>query len=199
MPSLNGNKNGNSRTLFKCRVNLNMSLLSFLHIVNVLLCVHARGVDHVHVDGKIQAANVYSKEINLNHVRKRSAKAFGSLDELGGNTNDVIGQASENLDEYGRKANTVLVNVGKEASQNINKWGEEATANLDKFGEEAGKNLNKFGEEATKKLNKFGKDATKEINAVLSNFKGTTDDMSNYASKKGQESIDDIQQWFKEK
>ena len=74
----------------------------------------------------------------------------------------------------------------------INHIGEESTKQLNKFGDEAIKGLQNFGDDAAKKLNKFGEDASKQI-------KGTANDFSNYANKKSQESLDDVQQWFKDK
>ena len=189
-------------------------LMIFLQALSLLHCVHAKPFDQVQVLSETKIANQNENAFLLPHARTKrdelSSQASGQLDDLGSSANDAINQASGKFDEIGSEANAALGDVGSTASQNINKFGEQASENLNKFGEEASNNLNrvgeeatrqfeKFGEEATKNLNKFGEDATKELNTALKNFEGTANDLSNYANTKGQQSLDDLQLWFKEK
>ena len=109
------------------------------------------------------------------------------------------GEASNNINSISEDLQISMSNVEDVASKQINQIGEESTKQLNKFGDEAMKGLQNFGDDAAKKLNKFGEDASEQFNTALKNFEGTANDFSNYANKKSQESLDDVQQWFKDK
>ena len=100
---------------------------------------------------------------------------------------------SPNLDQIKDNLNFDKLNqVGSELN-------DKASDNIDQFGREANAALSNLGEEASQNLNRFGKDASKKLDSALSSLNGTISDLSIHATKKGEETIDDIQQWIKDK
>ena len=136
-------------------------------------------------------SNVNSDFLTLPHLiikRDESSK----LDNFGE-------EASKTFSEFGNEASQNINRLGNDASKNLNKFGDEATKQLENFGDKSMKNIEKFGEDASKKLNKLGKDATKKLNTALKDFEGTSNDLSNYANTRGQESLDNAQDWLEDK
>lgn len=93
---------------------------------------------------------------------------------------DESTKTSGSLDELGSSVNDTI---------------DQDSGNLDELGREANDALGNLGKQA----NTFVDDASREFNTVLKNVTGTVGDFTNYANTKGQETIDDILQWFKDK
>ena len=130
----------------------------------------------------------------LSHVVLH-AKTAGIPEDAKDNIEDAQRMVvdSPNLDQIKDNLNFDKLNqVGSELS-------DKASDNLDQFGREANAALSNLGEEASQNLDKFGKDASKKLDSALSSLNGTVSDLSIHATKKGEETIDDIQQWIKDK
>ena len=61
------------------------------------------------------------------------------------------------------------------------------------------KQVERYGEEAMENFNKIQQEAGETLNELGKNFEGTANDLSNFANKRGQETIDDAQQWLNDK
>ena len=90
-------------------------------------------------------------------------------------------------------------NFRAEISNNYNKVQDVASKNVDRISGEVQNQIGVYGKEAMKNLENAREDAARKITEFSKNFEGTANDLSNYANTKGQESLDDVQQWFKDK
>ena len=79
------------------------------------------------------------------------------------------------------------------------KFQDVASKNVDRISGEVQNQIGAYGNEAMKNLENAREDAARKITEFSKNFEGTANDLSNYANTQGQESLDDVQQWFKDK
>ena len=174
------------------------------------ICLSARKIENILIRDQHTPTTALGNGIFSYSIRnKRDTNSINQKDVLQNinNLNEGInlqlnsheGEALNNINSISEDIQISMSNVEDVASKQINQIGEESTKQLNKFGDEAMKGLQNFGDDAAKQLNKFGGDASEQINTAMKNFEGTANDFSNYANKKSQESLDDVQQWFKDK
>ena len=189
-----------------------MSLIScmILHTMLLCICLSARKIENIlirdqHTPTTALENGIFSYSIrnkrDTNSINQQNVlENINNLKEgINLQLNSDEGEALNNVNSISEDIQISMSNVEDVASKQINQIGEESTKQLNKFGDEAMKGLQNFGDDAAKKLNKFGEDASEQINTAMKNFEGTANDFSNYANKKSQESLDDVQQWFKDK
>ena len=171
------------------------------------ICLSARKIENILIRDQHTPTTALRNGIFSYSIRnKRDTNSINQKDVLQNIDNLKEGINLQLNSHEGEAINSIsediqisMSNVEDVASKQINQIGEESTKQLNKFGDEAMKGLQNFGDDAAKKLNKFGEDTSEQINTAIKNFEGTANDFSNYANKKSQESLDDVQQWFKDK
>ena len=205
---------------------MDIKLLSVLHFVSLFFAIKGKSLDKVILLNRPDLQSLKYIQASIQHViqkrDERTAVLFekvGDLESSATFTNDDTSQylqssigdsktflenipAGETLDDVvkvGDDYSAKLGNLQDEVSKNLDNAGEEATRNIEKIGKEVNKQVEKYGKEAMDTLHNFKEEYGEKLNEFGKNFEGTANDISNFANKKGQESIDDAQQWFKDK
>ena len=205
---------------------MEIRLLSVLHFVTLFFTLQGKSLEKQIVKNESDRQRLKSSQINVKHIiQKRDeriavlSETLNDLKDSASVTNDETVQylqssigdgstlmenipAGETLDDVKRLGDDYSVkleNLQDDFSRNFNNIGDEATKNIEKLGEQVNQQVEKYGKEAMENFNKFQKEAGETFKEVSKNFEGTANDLSNFANKKGQETIDDAQQWFKDK
>ena len=205
---------------------MEIRLISVLHFVSLFFTTHGRSLEKILAVNDSDLQNFRASQVNVPHIiRKRDDKAaiaVDSLDDLKSSASINSDKASEYLQssfnngdnlfenipaeealddvkKLGEEYASNLGNLQDDVSQNLNRVGDEASRNIEKIGEEVNRQVERYGTEAMENFNKIQQEAGETLNELGKNFEGTANDLSNFANKRGQETIDDAQQWLNDK
>lgn len=199
--------------------------LFILHLASIIITAKGRSIENTLTLRELDIKNSKASQIKFNHIIEKrdeqNAIVYENVNEIKAGASVANNEASQYLQSYIGEGNTAFENIAAgetledvkklgedyvsnlenlqdDVSQNLNKFGDEASKNVEKIGEEVNKHVEKYGKEAMENFNKMQEEAGETLNELSKNFEGTANDLSNFANKKGQESINDAQQWFKD-
>ena len=205
---------------------MDIKLLSVLHFVSLFFTIQAKSLEKVIVLNRPHLQRLKYIQASIQHVIQKRDEQTAVLSEKVGDLetsatfsnddasqylqssigdgknafeNQPAGETLNDIRNLGDDYSAKLGNLQDEVSMNLDNAGEEATRNIEKIGNEVNKQVEKYGKEAMDTLHNFKEEYGEKLNEFGKNFEGTANDISNFANKKGQESIDDAQQWFKDK
>ena len=204
---------------------MEIRLINVLHFVSLFFTTHGRSLETILALKESDLQNFKAIQVDVLHIiEKRDDKtaiAVDSLDDLktsasinsydaaqylqssfnnGDNLFENIPAegALDDVKKLGEEYASNLGNLNDDVSQNLNRVGDEASRNIEKIGEEVNKQVERYGEEAMENFNKIQQEAGETLNELGKNFEGTANDLSNFANKRGQETIDDSNNYSKD-